>query len=422
MDLLRDLPDLRRSVLGLVVSAVGDQMAVVALLLLVYSHGAGPWAVSLLLVVQALPIAALAGWAGRVSDRYDSRRLLVLCAAAQAVGCLALAAGGPLWVTLTLVLLVQCGEAVAAPTWSALVPVIAGADRTGPAVGLIGSSRTVSMVVGPALAGVLSGVGGPRLPLLVDAVSFVLLGVVALRITARRGGVATSTGGDDTTAPDPGLAVSGLRLLRADQLVWPLVVGLMAFVVVAEGSNVVDVYLVRQALGASSTTYGLVVAVMATGLVVGSLVGGRGHSDLNRAWRTVLAALTLSATLVLSGLSPSIWVLAPVTFALGWANGIANTQVSTLLLTRLPSAALGRVMATVNGLARAGAVVGLAGGGLAGGLWGPRATFVGCGLLSLAVTAAIAVRLRRASATRPDERADLPRTASDGPGEATSAL
>jgi predicted MFS family arabinose efflux permease len=82
---------------------------------------------------------------------------------------------------------------------------------------------------------------------------------------------------------------------------------------------------------------------------------------------------------------------------LGMANGALNTLVATLLLTRLPRERLGSGLATMNGLARAAAAVALGLGGLAGGLFGPRPTFVGSGVVALAVTLVAGVRVRSAA-------------------------
>jgi MFS family permease len=386
------LRDFRLAAGARAISALGDAMAMIALLLRVHDGGEGPWAVSLVLVAAAAPLVLLAGWAGRISDTYDSRRVLVLCAALQGAGCLALAAGGPLGQTLVLVLIVQAGQAVAGPTWQALVPAMVGPARTGAAVGVMGSLTTGAEVAGPALAGILTGVGGAGLPLVADGLTFLALGLAALCVRTRRGGASPTSTRRRTPRGDSGLAV-----LRADAILWPLALGLMAFVLVAEGTNVVDVFLVRDALGAGSAAYGGITAVMMTGVVVGSLLGAR-PDDRSRVRRVVMAAVVLSSTLVLSGLAPSILVLAPVAAALGVANGVLNTQGSALMLTRLPEAALGRGAAAMNGLVRAGSVVGLGLGGVVGGICGPRWTFVGCGLLALLATAGLAWRLRSAGA------------------------
>ena len=276
-----------------------------------------------------------------------------------------------------------------------------GPDRTGAAVGLMSSLTTGAEVAGPALAGVLTAIGGTGLPLVADGLTFLALGVAALGVRTRRGGPSTTS-----NAPRSSRGDSGLAVLRADAILWPLALGLTAFVLVAEGVNVVDVFLVRDALDGGSAAYGVITAVLMIGVVAGSLLGAR-PDDRSRVRRVIAAAVALSAGLVLSGLAPSILVLALVAAGLGVANGILNTQGSALMLTRLPEEALGRGLAAMNGLVRAGSVVGLTLGGLVGGLCGPRWTFIGCGALALLATAGLALRLRSAGAIGPDVPLDV---------------
>ena len=70
-------------------------------------------------------------------------------------------------------------------------------------------------------------------------------------------------------------ARGGLAALRADRLVWPLALGLLALVLTLQVINVADVFLVRDSLHAGVGGYGAVGAVLAAAMVVGAVVGGR---------------------------------------------------------------------------------------------------------------------------------------------------
>ncbi|MDT4910131.1 MAG: hypothetical protein QOI69_3372, partial [Pseudonocardiales bacterium] len=60
------------------VSLLGDEVAAVALVLRLQSHGAQPIAIAALLIAAMLPLLLLAGIVGRLVDQYDSRVLLVV--------------------------------------------------------------------------------------------------------------------------------------------------------------------------------------------------------------------------------------------------------------------------------------------------------------------------------------------------------
>lgn len=371
------------------VSAFGDDMALLALTLRVYEQGHGPWAITALLACSAVPIALLAAAAGRVVDALPFRSLAVGASVWQAACCAGLAFATPLWCTCLLVLALQTGQVVAGPTWQAMLPAIAEEDELGRAVGASQALTTLASVAAPAVAGVSVGLLGYAAPLLIDASTFLVLGAVGVAVRATRPGRRQG-------APPEGTGVSVVRYsLRADALLWPLIVGLCGLVLVGEVTNVVEVFLVRGTLGASSVTFGLVAAVLAAAIVGGALVAGRGAADSVRALRTTVAALGLALALVFAGLAPTLAVFAVAWALVGIANGIVNVDVSTLVLRRTPERCRGQALARVSGMVRTASLGALAIGGLAGALVGPRVTFVTAGLLMAAVATALLARAQR---------------------------
>jgi MFS family permease len=381
--------DLRLLLPARALSAFGDDMTLLVLTLRVYETGLGPWSIAGLLLCAALPVVVLARVAGRLADTVPFRTLAATTALWQAACCVALALATPLWATFLLVLLLQSGHAIASPTWGALVPSIAPPDEVGRAVGASQALNTAAAVAAPAAAGLLVAWLGFAAPLLVDAATFAVLAVAALAIRTARGDARAEDGG-------AGAAHSAPFALRSDPLLWPLLLGLCVMVVAGEVTNVVEVFLVRDVLGAGTTAFGLLGAGMASGLVAGSLLAGRPVSQPHRALRAVLAALALALALALGGLAPSIWAFAVLWCGLGAVNGIVNVDASTLLLERTPEPARGRVLARASAMTRGSALGAMALGGLAGGLLGARATFVASGLVMALVAFAVLVRIRRA--------------------------
>lgn len=389
-------------------SVLGDEMALVALLLAVHDTGGGATGISLLLASAALPTVLLAPWAGRLADRWDSRFLTVTSALTQAIVCavLAFSMSGEVpahpWLLYALVALLHVGQAVANPTWGALVPRIVGDAETSRALGATQVLTTLAAVAGPALGGLLTGLGGARLPLLADTVTFGALALAGVVVRTRRGEPvplrrSVRVPGPDVMA-DPDVpakprALDGIRIVRRDLVLWPLFTSLMAFVVVGEGTNVVEVFLVRDELHGSATAYGLIGMAAAVGIAAGAVLGGRDADTARRLRWIVQSAGVMAAALVVAGLSPSLLLLGAAWAVLGVANGVLNTSTSTLLIVRVPEASRGQVIAALMGASRAFSLGALALGGLAAGTVGPRATFVVSGALALAVTVVLAVRV-----------------------------
>ncbi|GAB3589805.1 hypothetical protein GCM10027446_03200 [Angustibacter peucedani] len=382
--------DLRIAGPGRALSVLGDEIALIALLLHVHDLGGGARGITTLLVAAALPTFLLAPWAGRLADRVDSRVLVVSSAAVQALVCVALAFAGPLWLVYALVVALQAGQAVANPTWQALVPRIVGEAEVGRAIGATQALSTLAAVAGAPLGGLLSGLGGQRLPLLADATSFALLVVAGFAVRTRRAGrhdVATRT---DDVRPH---LLDGLRVVKADVLLWPVFMTLMAYIVVGEATNVVEVFLVRDTLHGTSLQYGLVGMAATAGIVVGSVLAGRVDGSPRRTVVVVVTAAVQAAAVLAAGLAPSVAVLVGVYALLGVANGALNTSTGALVFTRVPDAYRGRVSAALQGLSRGFSVAALALGGAVGSLLGPPTTFVASGAACLVVTAALALRV-----------------------------
>jgi MFS family permease len=141
--------------------------------------------------------------------------------------------------------------------------------------------------------------------------------------------------------------------------------------------------------------FGLVAAVLALGVVAGSVFAGRNVADEVRAVRTAVAVLGLAVALGLAGLASTVWIFAAAWAFVGIGNGIANVDASTLMLSRTPEFCRGRVLATVNGMVRGSSLAAMLLGGLGGTLLGPRTTFVVAGSLMAIVAVALLVRLTR---------------------------
>lgn len=368
------------------VSAFGDNLALLVLTLRVYSHGLGPWSVTGLLVCAALPTASLAPVAGRLVDSFSFRRLAILAAVWQAACCVGLAVADPLWATYALVLVLQAGQAVASPTWQALLPALAAPDELGAAVSASQATTMLAVVAAPAAAGLAIGWVGYGPPMLVDAVTFGVLGAAALAVRTTRTPAGAETS-DATTAPVP-------FALRSDPLLGPLVVGICMLVLVGAVTNVVEVFLIRGTLGASSTMFGLVTALFAAALVLGTVVAGRAAGDAVRAQRATVAAMVIAVALACSGLAPAIWTFAIAWLVLGVANGSINADVSTLILNRTPEQFRGRVLARVGAMVSSSEICALAIGGAAGSALGARTTFVVSGMLMAVVAVGLLLRLR----------------------------
>ncbi|HEX3336610.1 MAG TPA: MFS transporter [Jatrophihabitans sp.] len=375
------------------VSWFGDAVATVALMLRLQSQGHGATAVAALLIANALPIVALSGIVGRLVDRYDNRTLVVLSSLAQGAVCLTVAAVDSTPAVLGLVGLLGAGQAVNAASWQALLAAMTEGDGLTRALGHATAGRTLAGIAAPAVSGLLVGLYGAGVPLLIDAGAYLAVTGVALLIATRR-----TVGPAGDGAPVRG----GLSIVRADDLLRPLFVMLGLFVLLGSMVNVVEVFLVRETLGASTTWYGLAGATLSAGSVVGALLAGRLRGVRALARGLVWSAIALAASLAIMGGVPSVaWVL-PVGALLGAANGILNVALSSLVMGRARAAERGRVSALLSGIASGTQILAFAAGGALAAAFTPREIFVAAGALGIMVPVLLGRGLIRAASVRAD--------------------
>jgi MFS family permease len=404
--------DLRLVIPALTISFVGDALAMIALILRVHDQGGGTAGIALLMFAFALPTVLVMGVAGQIADLFDSRPVLLVSTAVQVLACAGLAGFESRWSTYVFVAMLQCGQAVSSPTWGALTPRIAGDEDMGRVISLQRSLLAVSGIVGAAMAGLLVGTHGTSSALWVDCGTFGVVLLAAGLVRTRRGGHHQSS---ERYAASVDIArprmFDGLRILKRDRLIWLIFNWTIPFIIVLEGVNVVEVFLVRDDLGASASTYGLLEGFFGAGAVAGSWAAGRLATDPARVRGALIGLAGTAVSIGLAGLAPTVAVLALCLVLVGVFNGGASAAVGPLYVLRPTDADRGKVLAAINGVSRAGSILALGLGGLIGGWLGPRTTFVGGGVCATLVVAALAHSLRgidRAAPMRESVRAPGP--------------
>jgi hypothetical protein len=213
------------------------------------------------------------------------------------------------------------------------------------------------MLVAPALAGFLVGQAGGRLPLLLDAASYLALVAAGFVVrTRRRGG---SVGGSAATgATRAAVAAAARWRLRDDRLLSTMLGVLITVVAAVSAINVFEVFFIRDTLGGSTTMFGLIAGAWTVGMLVGAVVFAR----VPRRWMTVPVALGLMAGSCLPVLAAATvgsagWML-PLWFVGGLFNGSINVLIAVVVAGRAPSEARGRAFGVLAGAVQGAGMLG----------------------------------------------------------------
>jgi MFS family permease len=339
---LRASRELRLLIIGNVVSGMGTQAALVALPYQVYVETHSAFKTGLLGAAELGPLVVMALVGGALADRSDRRRLLLLdqialVLIAAALCALAVAGTPPLGALYVLAGLLAGFGAIENVTRSAIVPNLVEPVRLPAALALSFGLYQLTMVVGPALGGLLIAAGGVQIAYGVDAVScfamvFALFGM---------GPQLPHGQGDERPTIRRSIA-DGLRFVRRSQaLMGSFAIDLMAmtfgmpralFPVLA-----VSVY----HAGASGT--GLLFAAVSAGATVAALTTGW-LERVRRLGRVVIVAVVAwGAAVALAGATHGIWIAAAMLAIAGAADSVSAVCRSIINQSVTPDAMRGRM-------------------------------------------------------------------------------
>ena len=176
---LREIPVFRRLWISSSVSTIGGQLTNFAVGLQVYQLTHSSVAVGAVSLVGMVPLLTVGLFGGSVADNVDRRRLALIMTCCLAVVSALLATQAflsvnQLWLLYLLVCTQSFFVAINAPTRQAILPQLLPEDQLTAGIALNMATFQGSMLVGPAIGGLLTAAGGLRLCYLIDAITFVV--------------------------------------------------------------------------------------------------------------------------------------------------------------------------------------------------------------------------------------------------------
>jgi MFS family permease len=254
-----------------VFSLLGDQLAAVAMAVLVYERSHSAFLAALAYTTIFLPWVVGGPWLSALADRLPCRRVLV---GVDLIRAALIGAASLPRMPLAAVCALLLASAMLSPPFrssrAALVPQVLPDDRYPVALslqdGLTQSSQLIGFVAGGALVSVFSARGA----LALDALSFIASGLLLLRgLTARPPALPK-----DRRTSLRAETWEGMRLVVADtRLRRPLQLAMVSAMYIVVAEAIAPSY--AASLGGGAATVGLIMGVVAGGSVIGSVVMAR---------------------------------------------------------------------------------------------------------------------------------------------------
>jgi len=333
--------------IGQTISMVGDQFYIVALPWLILQRTGSAVAMGTVMMAAAIPRAVLMLIGGAVTDRVSARKVMMSTASARtllvaAVGLLEWMHVLQLWHLYLLAFAFGVADAFAGPAAQAFLPSLVQRDQMVATFSVVQSTVQLTSIAAPAPVGWIIKALGIAWAFFIDAISFLFIIGALWRLP------------DPPVTPSPGARpamwrsiAEGIGLVGKDvplrSLIW--LASVMNFCI-AGPMTVGLAYLVKTRFG-SPSAYGIVVAALAGGGLLGSLLAG--VLKVRRRGLLILSAgFALAVCIGSIGLLSRFWVLAGVLLLMGATAGVTNVHIGAWIQQRLKPETRGRVSSVLS--------------------------------------------------------------------------
>jgi MFS family permease len=375
--------------LAVLASNVGTWMQTVGAQWLLVGHSHASTLVALVQTANTLPVLLLALPSGVLADTFDRAHLLIGVQLFQvAVGVvltvLTATEAMPPSLLLTLTFALGAGQALTIPAYQALIPELVPREQLASASALGAISTNLARSIGPAIAGLLIAHLGIAAVFGLNALSFL---VFALALVVWRRDAEPAAGPPERFAE---ALRAGGRYVRFSPVVRRILLRIGLFIVPASALWALLPIVAHQNLGFGAGGYGLLLAALGIGAIIGAVLLPRVRATLSPNHLVTGAGVVYGLAVAVVGLArqPVLVVLVLVPAGVAWI-GVLSTANATLQLF-LPGWVRARGLSIYQ-------IVVFGGQAVAALLWGVLAQQTSLGL---AFTVAAAMLVAGAAAAR----------------------
>jgi len=325
------------------ISLLGDAFTWVGLALLSYQFGKENSAVILAsaLTLRVIAFIIFSPFAGVLADRVDRKKILYVTHFIRMGIICCLPFVNAEWQIYVLVFLLNVFNAFFTPTYKSIIPQVVDQKNYRQAIGLSTATFQLLGVLGPGLAGIIAVWFGARDIFFVDAISFILAGVLILMLPAK-----LISRPAHSTAEKPLSAwadvVKGARLLFGNRPIrFSLVI---EFISAIAGAQILvnTVGHIKSGLLLGDKQYGWAMAAFGIGAAVAAFVAGNLDKSKSRRVSLIFGALLLA--LAIAGANyVSYTVLLVLWLLAGLGQSLAEMPSETLIGENIASAEQGKV-------------------------------------------------------------------------------
>ncbi|NND71042.1 MAG: MFS transporter [Rhodothermales bacterium] len=348
LELISGNINFRRLWLGNVVSLLGDWFNFIALIALVEELTGSPFAVGLIFVTKMLPGAIASPFAGYLVDRFDRRRIMIVCDVLRSVtvlGLLLVDDSSKIYLVYVLTTVQVIISAVFHPAQSASIPNVTSKTELLTANAIMSISWSVMLALGAAIGGLATDIVGPRDVFVIDSVTYLVSAWFIFRTEIPQS-ISTITGRFWRQSLREVRA--GWEYLRQNRFcgkiattkaTWAIAGGGLVYMLALAGQQLIE--------GSPEIGIGVLFAARGIGTGVGPVLARAWVTDRSR-WPPLLGICVVSSGLAYLLFGLLAWTI-PIAFLVGIAHSTSGATwvlSSVTLQEKVEDRFRGRVFAT----------------------------------------------------------------------------
>lgn len=344
------------------IAALGDWVTMMAVLALLVFRGNGGVAESSgIFLAGLLPIIPGSLIAGKLCDRYDRKKLMIISQLLSAAVVSGLVFTERLEIIYVLLALEGLTISIMTPARQSAIPMLVSKDELTQANAFLQQLSAIVKIGAPMLAGLVLTVVNPHMAILINVATFIISAVILSGLPALKS-KQQKLSDDNTGKPIKGGVFDVFR--RSPSLKILFLTGFCGVFLII-GFDVLSSVFIRDVMNLDEKFYGFTIGMIGIGtlMVSGMLLMRR--KKVNH-WLDLITGILLLVVIPLSFTIAIPLAGSPITkFALlgccligGIGNGLIQIQSATLLQTLSPADSLGRVSGAFQSSMVAGQLLG----------------------------------------------------------------
>ncbi len=375
--------DFRALWIGQLLSQIGDNFVIVAVLFVISNLTSSPLAIGILALVATLPQVFLGLIGGVFVDRLDRKLVMIVSDIVRGLAVLALLfvhRADQLYILYIVSFVMVTVGLFFNPARNAVIPNIVSGEILLTANALIQASQIIAVILGASIAGLLIGWLGPDFAFVFDSFSFA---VSAVTIVIMNIPPLNSKPSKTKSRVIWDQLVEGLLFIKNS---FPLRHVMMTTAIATLGFGaimVLGIVYLREKLGIGAEGFGFLYAFQGLGVVIGGAIIGRFASNAHSNRVVGSCMVILGMAIIAFAVAPSYSLVLVAVAIVGLSIVAARAALATLTQRLVPDEKRGRVESAVNMVIGASSGASMVLSGLLGNLIGVQVVFIAAGAITI---------------------------------------